>query len=123
LAEAQSSPVSAQGGDFPRHLVAWMNLLGVRVSAVDMKTAVAIIFGAVKDGRKGYVCLRDVRGVEWLFRLRAAAPVRTLCRRGTKLSVAGRAAGYWSKGIPHVSAGRDRRHADHSRLSICSLSK
>lgn len=43
--------------------VAWMNLLGVRVSAVNMTTAVGGILQAIREGRKGYVCLRDVHGV------------------------------------------------------------
>lgn len=46
-----------------RHPVPWMNLLGVRVSAVNMTSAVRSILGAIAAGRKGYVCLRDVHGV------------------------------------------------------------
>lgn len=48
---------------FNRHPVAWINLLGVRVSAVNMTSAVGSILTAISNGRKGYVCLRDVHGV------------------------------------------------------------
>jgi N-acetylglucosaminyldiphosphoundecaprenol N-acetyl-beta-D-mannosaminyltransferase len=54
-------PVAPAG--FSRHPVDWINLLGVRVSAVNMTSAVACILDAVATGRKGYVCLRDVHGI------------------------------------------------------------
>jgi N-acetylglucosaminyldiphosphoundecaprenol N-acetyl-beta-D-mannosaminyltransferase len=40
-----------------------MNLLGVRISAVDMPTAVARVQAAIAEGRKGYICIRDVHGI------------------------------------------------------------
>lgn len=49
--------------NFNRHPVPWINLLGVRVSAVNMTSAVACILEAIAAGRRGYVCLRDVHGV------------------------------------------------------------
>lgn len=48
---------------FNRHPVRWINVLGVRVSAVNMTSAIGCIFDAVANRRKGYICIRDVHGV------------------------------------------------------------
>lgn len=61
-AEPLDAAPAALGG-FNRHAVPWINLLGVRVSAVNMTSAVGCILEAIAAGRKGYVCLRDVHGV------------------------------------------------------------
>lgn len=45
------------------HASDWMNLLGVRISAVDLSSAVGRILGAIETGQKGYVCIRDVHGI------------------------------------------------------------
>lgn len=45
-------------GDLP-----WMNLLGVRLSAVNLGSAVDALISAVRTGRKGYVCIRDAHGI------------------------------------------------------------
>ncbi|WP_183882457.1 WecB/TagA/CpsF family glycosyltransferase [Rhizobium sp. BK512] len=41
----------------------WTNVLGVRVSAVNLKSATGLIQKAIEDGRKEYVCVRDAHGV------------------------------------------------------------
>ena len=41
----------------------WINLLGVRISAVDLPSAVQRIVAAIAGGQKGYICIRDVHGV------------------------------------------------------------
>ena len=41
----------------------WINVLGVRISAVNLKSATGFIQKAIEDGRKGYVCVRDAHGV------------------------------------------------------------
>ncbi|MBP1806812.1 WecB/TagA/CpsF family glycosyltransferase [Rubellimicrobium aerolatum] len=45
-------------GDLP-----WMNLLGVRLSAVNLGSAVDALISAVRHRRKGYVCIRDAHGL------------------------------------------------------------
>lgn len=49
--------------DTDRHPTDWINLLGVRISAVDMPTAVLCILDAVRGGRRGYICIRDAHGI------------------------------------------------------------
>lgn len=41
----------------------WMNLLGVRVSAVNLAKATTRIEAAIAAGVKGYICIRDAHGV------------------------------------------------------------
>jgi N-acetylglucosaminyldiphosphoundecaprenol N-acetyl-beta-D-mannosaminyltransferase len=41
----------------------WINVLGVRVSAVNLKSATGLIQKAIEDGKKEYVCVRDAHGV------------------------------------------------------------
>ncbi|EJZ18820.1 teichoic acid biosynthesis, UDP-N-acetyl-D-mannosaminuronic acid transferase [Rhizobium sp. Pop5] len=41
----------------------WTNVLGVRISAVNLKSATGFIQKAIEDGRKEYVCVRDAHGV------------------------------------------------------------
>ena len=45
------------------HAAAWINLLGVRVSAVNLPSAVARIEGAIAARYRGYVCIRDAHGI------------------------------------------------------------
>lgn len=61
-AQQLDAPATVAQG-FNRHPVPWINLLGVRISAVNMTSAVGSIFEAIGAGRKGYICLRDVHGV------------------------------------------------------------
>lgn len=41
----------------------WINLMGLRVSAVDLEGATSLIFSAIEAGRREYVCIRDAHGV------------------------------------------------------------
>jgi N-acetylglucosaminyldiphosphoundecaprenol N-acetyl-beta-D-mannosaminyltransferase len=41
----------------------WTNVLGVRISAVNLESATGLIQQAIEDGRRGYVCVRDAHGV------------------------------------------------------------
>ena len=41
----------------------WTNVLGVRISAVNLKSATGLIQKAIEDGKKEYVCVRDAHGV------------------------------------------------------------
>ncbi|UWM85189.1 WecB/TagA/CpsF family glycosyltransferase [Rhizobium sp. SRDI969] len=41
----------------------WTNVLGVRISAVNLKSATGFIQKAIEDGRKEYVCVRDAHGI------------------------------------------------------------
>ncbi|OWV81650.1 glycosyl transferase [Rhizobium sp. N122] len=57
---AGSSPTSVL---HPEGSFGWTNVLGVRVSAVNLKSATGFIQKAIEDGRKGYVCVRDAHGI------------------------------------------------------------
>lgn len=41
----------------------WINLAGVRISAVNLRSAATRILDAVRDGERGYVCIRDAHGI------------------------------------------------------------
>lgn len=41
----------------------WTNVLGVRISAVNLKSATGLIQKAIEEGKKEYVCVRDAHGV------------------------------------------------------------
>jgi N-acetylglucosaminyldiphosphoundecaprenol N-acetyl-beta-D-mannosaminyltransferase len=57
--DAESRPdVATTGGDDPR-----LNVLGVGVSALDMRTAMARLRGWVERGERHYVCVSGVHGV------------------------------------------------------------
>lgn len=45
------------------HPVAWINLLGLRVSAINLPLARDLVLGAVTKGQRGYICVRDAHGV------------------------------------------------------------
>ncbi|MGZ2487552.1 N-acetylglucosaminyldiphosphoundecaprenol N-acetyl-beta-D-mannosaminyltransferase [Rhizobium pisi] len=47
----------------PKGSMGWTNVLGVRISAVNLKSATGFIQKAIEDGRKEYVCVRDAHGV------------------------------------------------------------
>jgi N-acetylglucosaminyldiphosphoundecaprenol N-acetyl-beta-D-mannosaminyltransferase len=47
----------------PKGSLEWTNVLGVRVSAVDLKSATRLIQKAIEDGKKEYVCVRDAHGI------------------------------------------------------------
>jgi N-acetylglucosaminyldiphosphoundecaprenol N-acetyl-beta-D-mannosaminyltransferase len=56
----------------------WVNVLGVRVSAVNLKTATARIDAAIAKGKKEYVCVRDAHGV---IRCQSDAELRSIHNR------------------------------------------
>ncbi len=41
----------------------WVNVLGVRISAVNLKTATGLIQRSIGRGEKHYVCVRDAHGI------------------------------------------------------------
>ncbi|MGO6855257.1 glycosyltransferase (plasmid) [Rhizobium leguminosarum] len=47
----------------PKGSLGWANVLGVRISAVNLKSATGYIQTAIEDGRKEYVCVRDAHGI------------------------------------------------------------
>ncbi|MFL5009270.1 WecB/TagA/CpsF family glycosyltransferase [Rhizobium sp.] len=47
----------------PKGSFEWTNVLGVRVSAVNLKSATGFIQKAIEDGRREYVCVRDAHGI------------------------------------------------------------
>ncbi|MRX51923.1 WecB/TagA/CpsF family glycosyltransferase [Paracoccus sp. S-4012] len=47
----------------PRSEVPWINLLGMRLSALDLDRAVDRVLAAVERREGGYVCIRDAHGV------------------------------------------------------------
>ncbi|MFS2179423.1 WecB/TagA/CpsF family glycosyltransferase [Rhizobium pisi] len=53
----QTSVLNSKGS------MGWTNVLGVRISAVNLKSATGFIQKAIEDGRKEYVCVRDAHGV------------------------------------------------------------
>ncbi len=55
--------MAPQGATGEGDLGAWINLLGVRISAVNLDSATARIIEAVERRRKGYICVRDAHGV------------------------------------------------------------
>lgn len=84
--------------------LAWVNVLGVRVSAVNLESATARIETAIARGRKGYVCVRDAHGV-----------IR--CQKDVHLrSVHNRAFLVTPDGMPLVWALKHAGHADASRV-------
>jgi N-acetylglucosaminyldiphosphoundecaprenol N-acetyl-beta-D-mannosaminyltransferase len=58
LREVAAAPASKQLDIRPR-----ANVLGIGVDAVDMNQAIDVVRRAVEEGRKGYICLADVRGI------------------------------------------------------------
>ncbi|MEO1774049.1 MAG: WecB/TagA/CpsF family glycosyltransferase [Pseudomonadota bacterium] len=81
-----------------------LNLLGVRVSAVNLQSAADRILRAVEGRMKGYVCIRDVHGV-------------VKCQHDEKLRQAHREAFLVTPdGMPVVWSLRLAGHADVSRV-------
>ena len=56
-ADSQTSVLNPKGS------LEWTNVLGVRVSAVNLESATGLIQAAIEDGKKEYVCVRDAHGV------------------------------------------------------------
>ncbi|MGR9173778.1 WecB/TagA/CpsF family glycosyltransferase [Rhizobiales bacterium] len=82
----------------------WTNVLGVRVSAVNLESATGLIEKAIEDRRKEYVCVRDAHGV-----------VR--CQKDPELrSIHNRAFLVTPDGMPLVWALRHAGHAESDRV-------
>lgn len=82
----------------------WTNVLGVRVSAVNLKSATGLIQNAIEDGRKEYVCVRDAHGV-----------VR--CQKDPELrSIHNRAFLVTPDGMPLVWALKHAGHVESDRV-------
>jgi N-acetylglucosaminyldiphosphoundecaprenol N-acetyl-beta-D-mannosaminyltransferase len=56
---ADDGAVLPSGTGYP----GWINVLGVRVSAVNLESATRRIEAAIAEGRREYVCVRDAHGV------------------------------------------------------------
>ena len=60
---AGANPSAPSAGSDGGRVNDWVNVLGLRVSAVNLPSAVDCIEDAVARRAKGYVCVRDVHGV------------------------------------------------------------
>jgi len=88
----------------PKGSPEWTNVLGVRVSAVNLKSATGLIEKAIEDGRKEYVCVRDAHGI-----------VR--CQKDPELrSIHNRAFLVTPDGMPLVWALKHAGHAESDRV-------
>ena len=56
---ATEDTIAARGCGGP----AWTNVLGVRISAVNLESATTRIEAAIAEGRREYICVRDAHGV------------------------------------------------------------
>jgi len=83
---------------------AWVNVLGVRVSAVNLESAVARIEAAIADGRKEYVCVRDAHGI---VRCQKDAELRSAHNRAFIVT---------PDGVPLVWALKRGGHAESDRV-------
>ena len=82
----------------------WTNVLGVRISAVNLKSATGLIQKAVAEGKKEYVCVRDAHGL-----------VR--CQKDPELrSVHNRAFLVTPDGMPLVWALKHAGHSESGRV-------
>jgi len=82
----------------------WTNVLGVRVSAVNLKSATGLIEKVIEDGRKEYVCVRDAHGI-----------VR--CQKDPELrSIHNRAFLVTPDGMPLVWALKHAGHVESDRV-------
>jgi N-acetylglucosaminyldiphosphoundecaprenol N-acetyl-beta-D-mannosaminyltransferase len=82
----------------------WTNVLGVRVSAVDLKSATGLIQKAIEVGKKGYVCVRDAHGV---VRCQTDPELRSIHNRAYLVT---------PDGMPLVWALRYDGHRDSGRV-------
>lgn len=82
----------------------WVNVLGVRVSAVNLKTATARIDAAIAEGKKEYVCVRDAHGV---IRCQSDAELRKIHNRAFLVT---------PDGMPLVWALKRAGHAVSDRV-------
>jgi N-acetylglucosaminyldiphosphoundecaprenol N-acetyl-beta-D-mannosaminyltransferase len=82
----------------------WINLLGIRVSAVNLTSAAECILGAIAAGRREYVCIRDAHGV---IRSQEDAELREAHNRAFLVT---------PDGMPLVWALRQAGHTDADRV-------
>ncbi|MDR6670313.1 WecB/TagA/CpsF family glycosyltransferase [Rhizobium sp. 1399] len=88
----------------PKDSLKWTNVLGVRVSAVNLKSATGLIEKVIEDGRKEYVCVRDAHGI-----------VR--CQKDPELrSIHNRAFLVTPDGMPLVWALKHAGHVESDRV-------
>ncbi|WP_183856558.1 WecB/TagA/CpsF family glycosyltransferase [Rhizobium sp. BK456] len=96
-----SSPTSVL---HPEGSLGWTNVLGVRVSAVNLKSATEFIQKAIEDGRKEYVCVRDAHGI---VRCQDDPELRSIHNRAFLVT---------PDGMPLVWALRKAGHAESDRV-------
>ena len=96
-----SSPTSVL---HPEGSLGWTNVLGVRVSAVNLKSATEFIQKAIEDGRKEYVCVRDAHGI---VRCQDDPELRSIHNRAFLVT---------PDGMPLVWALRKAGHAESGRV-------
>lgn len=99
-----SSVTLRADGKAPDHPVAWINLLGLRVSAINLPLARDLILGAITKRQRGYICVRDAHGV-----------VRAQKERSLRLAH-NRAFLVTPDGMPLVWALRFAGHKDAGRV-------
>lgn len=82
---------------------AWTNVLGVRVSAVNLESATTRIEAAIAEGRKEYVCVRDAHGV---IRCQKDAELRSAHNRAFIVTPDGMPLVWALKRAGHAESGR-----------------
>ncbi|ARO29421.1 WecB/TagA/CpsF family glycosyltransferase protein [Rhizobium sp. NXC14] len=82
----------------------WTNVLGVRISAVNLKSATGFIQKGIEDGRREYVCVRDAHGV---VRCQDDPELRSIHNRAFLVT---------PDGMPLVWALKRAGHADSDRV-------
>ena len=103
--EARSIAAAAGPIAFPAPSpVPWMNLLGVRLSAVNMRAAVDRIEQAIATGERGYTCIRDAHG---LVRCQRDASLRRIHNEATMVT---------PDGMPLVWALKITGHGEAERV-------
>jgi N-acetylglucosaminyldiphosphoundecaprenol N-acetyl-beta-D-mannosaminyltransferase len=88
----------------PAGSLKWTNVLGVRVSAVNLASATTLIQKAIEDDRKEYVCVRDAHGV---VRCQQDRELRTIHNRAFLVT---------PDGMPLVWALKRAGHANSDRV-------
>jgi len=94
----QTSVLNSKGS------MGWTNVLGVRISAVNLKSATGFIQKAIEDGRKEYVCVRDAHGI---VRCQDDPELRSIHNRAFLVT---------PDGMPLVWALRKAGHAESGRV-------
>ncbi len=87
----------------PRACPDWTNVLGVRISAVNLASATARIEAAIARGEKGYVCVRDAHGV---IRCQRDAGLRAVHNRAFLVTPDGMPLVWALKRAGHAGSGR-----------------